>query len=82
MLYNAGNYRKAKKSMEEQYLMIDEVATRLKVSRVTVYSFINSGKLESVKIGKSRRVTLTALQRFIEHHIDRKDARHGQHQND
>lgn len=82
MLYNAENYRKAQISMDEQYLMIDEVATKLQVSRVTVYSFINSGKLESVKIGKSRRVTATALQRFIKEHIDRKDAKHGKAQND
>lgn len=82
MLYNAGNYRKAHTRMDEQYLMVDEVAKRLHWSRVTVYRYINSGELESVKIGKSRRVTLTALQRFIEQHIDRKDAKHGEAQDD
>lgn len=49
-----------------EYLTIKEVAERLSVSRVTVYNFINAGKLEAVKIGKSRRIALSALLRFIE----------------
>jgi excisionase family DNA binding protein len=50
--------------VDEQYLTVKDVAERLKVSRVTVYSFIKAGKLESVKLGKSRRISLSALQRF------------------
>lgn len=50
--------------MDEQYLTVDDVAKRLKVSRVTVYSFIKAGKLDSVKLGKSRRIALSALLRF------------------
>lgn len=50
--------------MDERYLTVADVAERLSVSRVTVYSFIKAGKLESVKLGKSRRIALSALQRF------------------
>lgn len=52
--------------MDEHYLTVDDVAKKLQVSRVTVYAFIKTGRLESVKLGKSRRIALSALQRFIE----------------
>lgn len=71
MLYNARNYRKAPHGMTE-YLTVDEVAKMLQVSRVTVYTFINSGKLESIKIGKSRRITRAAVEQFMRDNVDRK----------
>jgi excisionase family DNA binding protein len=52
--------------VDEQYLKIPEVAKRLGMSRGTIYNFINAGKLEAVKLGKSRRIALSALLRFIE----------------
>jgi excisionase family DNA binding protein len=64
VVYNGDNTKGGQ--VDERYLKIPEVATRLGVSRGTVYNFINAGKLEAVKIGKSRRVALSALQRFVE----------------
>lgn len=46
-------------------LTIDEVATQLASCRATVYSLIRSGQLESVKIGRSRRVSDAAIAEFI-----------------
>ncbi|MDT0264308.1 helix-turn-helix domain-containing protein [Jatrophihabitans lederbergiae] len=37
----------------------------LSISRTKVYELINSGALESVTIGRSRRVSVAQLQRFL-----------------
>ena len=42
--------------MDPELLTILEVSERLKVSRTTVYTLMNSGKLRSVYIGSNRRV--------------------------
>ncbi len=42
-----------------------EVAALLKVSRRTVYAYIASGKLASVKVGHYRRISAQALDSFI-----------------
>ncbi len=47
-------------------LRAEEVAARIGQGRTTVYALIKSGELESVKIGRSRRVTDGALIRYIE----------------
>ncbi len=44
---------------------VDEVARRLKLARSRVYTLIMAGEIESIKIGKSRRITPQALARFI-----------------
>ena len=46
-------------------LTIPEVAASLSVSRSFVYTLINSGAITTLKIGKSRRVPVMALQEFI-----------------
>jgi excisionase family DNA binding protein len=48
-----------------ELLTIDEIATRLRVSPVTVKRLIAKGDLESVKIGSSRRVAPQDLADFI-----------------
>lgn len=44
---------------------IDEVTTILQVTRRTIYSYIKSGKLKAVKIGKEWRVTQDNLEEFL-----------------
>jgi excisionase family DNA binding protein len=44
----------------------EQAADALHVGRTTVYEQIASGRLESVRIGRSRRVSLDALKRFVE----------------
>lgn len=50
----------------EQYYSIEEVAKMLKVAYLTVYRWIQTGKLKSIKAGKQYRITETDLQQFVE----------------
>ncbi|MDP9315473.1 MAG: helix-turn-helix domain-containing protein [Chloroflexota bacterium] len=43
----------------------DEVAAALGLSRSRVYELLGSGELPSVRIGKSIRVSVTSLERWI-----------------
>jgi excisionase family DNA binding protein len=47
-------------------LRVGEAAERLSLSRATVYELINSGRLSSVTIGRSRRISVKALDDFVE----------------
>ena len=53
---------------DEQYYTIEEVAKMLKVAYLTVYRWIQSGKLNSNKAGKQYRIKKTDLDKFIERH--------------
>lgn len=44
---------------------LDEVQSILQVTRRTLYTYIKSGKLKAVKIGKYWRVPSDALQQLI-----------------
>jgi excisionase family DNA binding protein len=44
----------------------EEAARRLSLGRTTVYSLIASGVLESIRIGRLRRVPVAALGRYVE----------------
>ena len=50
----------------EQYYSIEEVAKMLKVAYLTVYRWIQSGKLKSNKAGKQYRIKKINLDKFIE----------------
>lgn len=52
--------------MNQQLLTIEEVSGRLKKGRSATYALVLSGAIPSLKIGRSRRVTVTALDAFIE----------------
>jgi excisionase family DNA binding protein len=47
-------------------LTVDEAAHRLGIGRSHAYVYVLRGELPSVKIGRSRRVPVQALQEFIE----------------
>lgn len=49
----------------EQYYSIEEVAKLLKVAYLTVYRWIQDGKLKAYKAGKQYRIKNTELQKFI-----------------
>lgn len=51
---------------DEQYYTIEEVAKMLKVVYLTVYRWIQSGKLKAYKAGKQYRIEKNDLQRFLE----------------
>ncbi len=50
---------------EEKYYTIEEVAKMLKVVYLTVYRWIQDGKLRAYKAGKQYRINKTDLDRFI-----------------
>lgn len=51
----------------DQILLAPErAAEQLGVGRTTIYALIASGDLESVKIGRSRRIPVDALVAYVE----------------
>lgn len=50
----------------EQYYTIEEVAKMLKVVYLTVYRWIQDGKLRAYKAGKQYRISGTDLDKFME----------------
>jgi excisionase family DNA binding protein len=61
-------------------LTMAEAAQALRLSRAQVYNLVNRGELQTIKIGNSRRVPLSALQDYItrllreQHHHNDGDA--------
>lgn len=53
------------KTIENQYYSINEVAKMLKVAYLTVYRWIQDGKLSSVKAGKQYRINKANLDGFL-----------------
>ena len=47
-------------------LTAEEAAESLKVGRCKVYDLIRSGELESIKIGRLRRIPVDSLRRFAQ----------------
>lgn len=52
--------------MDEILLTVDEAARRLGIGRSFLYSLLRSGEVDSVKIGRSRRIPVKALQAFAD----------------
>ncbi len=46
-------------------LRVDEAVTATGISRATLFKLIGSGELPSIKIGRSRRIPVDALRRWI-----------------
>ena len=46
-------------------ITVPEVMDRLKIGRTLAYRLIRSRELQSVKVGRARRVSTTALDDFI-----------------
>ena len=46
-------------------LTIEEVAARLGIGRSHAYAYVLKGDLESIKLGRSRRVPVQALADFV-----------------
>ena len=51
---------------EKRLLTVDEAALRLGIGRSHAYIYVLRGELESVKLGKSRRVPVEAIDAFVE----------------
>jgi putative molybdopterin biosynthesis protein len=48
------------------YYTPEEVARLLKVSKQTVYNWINEGRLKAVKAGRTTRIAREAISEFLE----------------
>jgi excisionase family DNA binding protein len=52
--------------MDQMLLRPEEVAECLNIGRSKVYELMRAGATESVRIGTCRRVSRTALERYVE----------------
>jgi excisionase family DNA binding protein len=50
---------------EVRFLTIAEVATMMRVSKMTVYRIVHSGDLPAVRVGRSFRVTEKDVNEYI-----------------
>jgi excisionase family DNA binding protein len=46
-------------------LTVEQAADRLAVGRTTVYALLRTGELDSVKVGRLRRIPLDALRAYL-----------------
>lgn len=51
--------------MKEHVFTVDEVSKQFKVTRQTVYNWITAGKLDVIRVGRSIRISASAIDRFI-----------------
>jgi excisionase family DNA binding protein len=56
-------------------LNINEIATALRISKMTVYRFIHDDRLPAIRVGKSLRVQRSDLEAFLRDHSDYRDER-------
>lgn len=47
---------------------VNDAARMIGIGRKKLYELISSGELESIKIGKSTRITTASLHRLVERH--------------
>ncbi len=52
-------------AVTEHLVTIPEACSRLGISRSTFYELLYAGRIEAVKIGRSRRVRSSEIERFI-----------------
>lgn len=53
-------------SIEENLLTVGDIAKMLRLSTITVYKYIHQKELEAVEFGGHYRVSVSALQKFLE----------------
>jgi excisionase family DNA binding protein len=55
--------------MEPLLLTVEEAAKVMSLGRTRIYDLIASHELESLKVGKSRRIVAKSIERFIERNL-------------
>jgi excisionase family DNA binding protein len=58
--------KERKMIMERMLFTVRETAEMLGVSRNRVYELINSEQLASIKLGRSRRISIGSIRRFVD----------------
>lgn len=51
--------------MDYNFLTVEEIAEILKVTKMTIYRYIKSGKIKPNRIGKDFRIAKSEFERFI-----------------
>jgi excisionase family DNA binding protein len=57
------------KSKPKQFMTVAESASALSVSTKTIWNWIYARKIESVKLGRSRRISVDALRELTERDV-------------
>ncbi len=55
--------------MNPVLLTVEDAAQALALGRTKVYELVETGELRSVKIGRSRRIPVQALDEFVRTHL-------------
>lgn len=56
--------------MEKKLVTAAEAAVLLGISRSHLYSLVMRGEIPSIKIGRARRIPVTAIERWIARELD------------
>jgi excisionase family DNA binding protein len=55
-------------------LRVEEGAKLLDISRARLYTLLSEGQIKSIKIGRSRRIPLSEIQRWIASEMEQQTA--------
>ena len=58
-------------------LTVPEAALRLGVGRSFLYELVMRGEIDSMKLGRSRRIPVVALERFVSERLEQESAARG-----
>jgi excisionase family DNA binding protein len=64
---NPGARAEAERLGELRFLTVAEVATLMRVSKMTVYRLVNAATLPAVRVGRSVRVPEQAVHDYLQH---------------
>lgn len=56
----------AKKETEKEFYLVEELAEKLRVSKMTIYRYIQAGKIKAHKIGKAFRIAKKEYDNFLD----------------
>lgn len=53
-------------TVSPDFYLVDELAAKLRVNRMTIYRYIKAGKLHAFKTGKEYRIAKSEFNRLLE----------------
>jgi putative resolvase len=54
------------KKTEKEFYLVEELATKLRVTHMTIYRYIKAGRLKAHKIGKDFRIDKAEFDKFLD----------------
>ena len=58
---------------KQRFLTVAEVAEQMRVSNMTVYRILHSGELPAIRVGRSFRVPVEALEAYLSTYVVEQD---------